>query len=305
MPFLTKGLPLTNGHGRIRVRIPSGYPPVSCLNWNINSSWIYSWIPISRLVGVALANSAYHTQPHHGRGERVLPSIFQASRSQAKESCTCPLEIWQMPGYASIKTPTICLWVQLIHNWKHALVAPSWHISPINSQFCSNCGMQGSAYAHDTRAYLTSTVSATLASLLLLNTAQLPQAAITHWVENRHQHMWPVFLAKWKSRSKLTPRCRMPHLKCRQATSKFRPATSSKLALCKWMPLLCNAEISNNIIRQLNEISNTKMPSCSLLRLQKTASHMDSRFADHPHTQLAAPLKHLPYDSLVHFSLQL
>ncbi len=37
-----------------------------------------------------------------------------------------------------------------------------------------------SAYAHYSRAYLTSTISATLASLLFLNTAQLPQAAITH-----------------------------------------------------------------------------------------------------------------------------
>ncbi len=45
--------------------------------------------------------------------------------------------------------------------------------------------------------------------------------------------------------------------------------------------------------RQLNKISNNKVPSSSLLRLQKqkTASHLDSRFADHPHTQLAAPLR--------------
>ncbi len=47
------------------------------------------------------------------------------------------------------------------------------------------------------------------------------------------------------------------------------------------------------IIRQLKEILNNKVPSSSLLRLQKTASHLDSRFADHSHTQLAAPLIHL------------
>ncbi len=45
------------------------------------------------------------------------------------------------------------------------------------------------------------------------------------------------------------------------------------------------------IIRQLNEISNNKVPSSSLLRLQKTASHLDARFADLPHTQLDAPLR--------------
>ncbi len=49
--------------------------------------------------------------------------------------------------------------------------------NPANSHRRDNCGLQGSAYAHYTRAYLTSTV---LASLLFLNIAQLPQAAITH-----------------------------------------------------------------------------------------------------------------------------
>ncbi len=42
---------------------------------------------------------------------------------------------------------------------------------------------------------------------------------------------------------------------------------------------------------QMNEISNSKVPSSSLLRLQKTASSLDSRFADHPHTQIVPPLK--------------
>ncbi len=55
---------------------------------------------------------------------------------------------------------------------------------PSRSHRRHNCGLQGSAYAHYTRAYLTSIVSATLASLLFLNTAQLPQAAITHWLED-------------------------------------------------------------------------------------------------------------------------
>ncbi len=45
------------------------------------------------------------------------------------------------------------------------------------------------------------------------------------------------------------------------------------------------------IMRQLNEISNSKVASSSsLLRLQKTASSLDSRFADHPHTQIVPPL---------------
>ncbi len=45
------------------------------------------------------------------------------------------------------------------------------------------------------------------------------------------------------------------------------------------------------IICQLNEILNSKVPSSSLLRLQKTASSLDSRFADHPHTQIVPPLR--------------
>ncbi len=46
--------------------------------------------------------------------------------------------------------------------------------------------------------------------------------------------------------------------------------------------------LKSPIIRLLN--SNSKVPTSSLLGLQKMASHLDSRFADHPHTQLAAPL---------------
>ncbi len=38
---------------------------------------------------------------------------------------------------SGIKPQTVCLWAQLIYNWKHKLVAPFLtHISPINSQFC-------------------------------------------------------------------------------------------------------------------------------------------------------------------------
>ncbi len=40
----------------------------------------------------------------------------------------------------------------------------------------------------------------------------------------------------------------------------------------------------------MNEISNNKVASSSLLRLQKTASSLDSRFADHPHTQIVPTL---------------
>ncbi len=50
---------------------------------------------------------------------------------------------------------------------------------PAKSHRRHNCGQPGSAYAHCTWAYLTSTVSAR-PPWLLLNTSQLPQAAITH-----------------------------------------------------------------------------------------------------------------------------
>ncbi len=68
-------------HGRIRVRvkIPSDYPLMGGLNWNITSSLIYSRTPISRLVGVARANSAYHTHtptwPRSTCASKYLPSI--------------------------------------------------------------------------------------------------------------------------------------------------------------------------------------------------------------------------------------
>ncbi len=49
--------------------------------------------PISRLVGVALACSVYHSHTPTRPSGRVLPSIFQASRSQAKENFTHALQV--------------------------------------------------------------------------------------------------------------------------------------------------------------------------------------------------------------------
>ncbi len=107
-----------------------------------------------------------------------------------------------------------------------------------------NCGLQGSAYTHCTQAYLTSTVSATLVSLLFQNTSQLPQVPIHYKdpVEN-------LFLAKKnktkRSRSKLTSRCRTPHQTSQKATSRFRLPTSSHLALCIRAPTGSLIELSN------------------------------------------------------------
>ncbi len=144
--------------------------------------------------------------PRHGRGERVLPSIFQASRSQAKECFTHALQIqWQvldtlrhqntdnlpmgavhsrLEVHVSSPIPdthfahqlTVLLHTRgrpflLVHT-TYKIGTFQW--KPVRSHRRHNCGLQGSAYAHYTRAYLTSTVSATLASLLFLNTAQLP-----------------------------------------------------------------------------------------------------------------------------------
>ncbi len=136
--------------------------------------------------------------PHPDMSEANL--CFQASKSQSKESFTRALQVQcfdcQDKPRSGIKTQTICLWAQLNHNWKHTF-CPSNHSSasslrtqdtnsahfqrkPAKSHRRHNCGLQGSAYAHCTGAYLSSMVSATLASLLSLNTSQLLQTAITH-----------------------------------------------------------------------------------------------------------------------------
>ncbi len=77
--------------------------------------------------------------------------------------------------YMSLKGGTFC-----VGGWSTdwLTVVQSRHMWVIRSpRTLAVCGLRGSAYAHYTRAYLTSTVLATLASLLILNTAQLPQAA--------------------------------------------------------------------------------------------------------------------------------
>ncbi len=64
-------------------------------------------------------------------------------------------------------------------NPPYAHKTQTWHI-PAKPNRLHNCDPQGSAYTQCTRVYLTSTVSATLASLLFLNTRQLQKATITH-----------------------------------------------------------------------------------------------------------------------------
>ncbi len=75
---------------------------------------------------------------------------------------------------------------------------------PAKSHRRHNCGLRGSAYAHYTRAYLTSTVLATLASLLFLNTAQLPTSS-HHSLTTKHTltHVPKILLAKKKTKKKL------------------------------------------------------------------------------------------------------
>ncbi len=145
----------------------------------------------------------------------MLPSIFQASRSQAKESFTRALQV--TVASARISHAQACKHGQFAYGRTHSQLdthvsspIPDTHFAhqptcssaphtgtaippcahniqigtfqrkPVKSHRRHNCGLQGSAYAHCTRAYLTSTVLATLASLLFLNTVQLPQTAITH-----------------------------------------------------------------------------------------------------------------------------
>ncbi len=55
----------------------------------------------------------------------------------------------------------------------------------------------------------------------------------------------------------------------------------------------------------MNEISNSKVASSSLLRLQKTTSSLDSRFADHPHTQIVPPLREELYICVCEWSANL
>ncbi len=77
------------------------------------------------------ANVCFQASSKHPevRLRKVLPVPF-------KYSGKC-----QDKPRSGIKTWTICLGVQLIHNWKHTFVAPSLtHISPITSQFCSTHG---------------------------------------------------------------------------------------------------------------------------------------------------------------------
>ncbi len=81
--------------------------------------------------------------PHPDKAEANV--CFQASSKHPEVRVRIVLPVpfkysgkCQDKARSGIKTRTICLWAQLIHNWKHTLVAPSLtHISPINSQFCS------------------------------------------------------------------------------------------------------------------------------------------------------------------------
>ncbi len=128
---------------------------------------------------------------------------------------------------------------------------------------------------------LTSTVLATLASLLFLNTAQLPQAASHHSLTTNHTlTRGKNLFSKIKLKKSITAYFKVPH-----ATSKM-PTSHIEVPTCHIKRVECRPYVmpKSPIIRQLNEVSNSKVASSSLLRLQKTASILDSRFADHPHT---------------------
>ncbi len=95
-------------------------------------------------------------------------------------------------GVSSFTTESIC-WTHIyLINWQFCSTHrdgnsslytqdTNWHIPAEASQSHGqyNCELQGSAYAHCTRAYLTRTVSATLASLVFLNARRHQQAANT------------------------------------------------------------------------------------------------------------------------------
>ncbi len=107
-------------------------------------------------VNVCFQASSKHTEV---RLRKVLPVPF-------KYSGKC-----QDKPRSGINTRTICPWAQLIHNWKHTLVAPSLtHLLPINSQFCSTHGDGHSSLcilhtksAHSSRSQPNSTDVTTLA----------------------------------------------------------------------------------------------------------------------------------------------
>ncbi len=96
---------------------------------------------------------------------------------------------------------------------------------PAKSHRWHNCGLQGSTYAHCTRAYLTSTVSAILASLLFLNTSQLPQAAITLLLQKlTTSTMENLFVIKKKS---ITANFKVPHATSNKPKSHISIPTSN------------------------------------------------------------------------------
>ncbi len=86
--------------------------------------------------------------PHfQARGRGTGPLYLPYPHPDMSEVNPCPSSTvfslckCQDKPRSGIKTRTVCLWAQLIHNRKHTLVAPSLtHISPINSQFCSTHG---------------------------------------------------------------------------------------------------------------------------------------------------------------------
>ncbi len=82
--------------------------------------------------------------PRQGRGERVLPSIFQTSRSPAKESFIRALQVqWQVPGQATLRhqnTDNLPMAAANSQVEAHVSTPSLTHISPINAQFCSTHG---------------------------------------------------------------------------------------------------------------------------------------------------------------------
>ncbi len=154
----------------------------------------------------------------HGRGNVCFQASSKHPKVRLRKVLPVPFKYSgkcqdnQKPRSGTKNTDNLPIWGQLIHNCMEARVSspiPDTHFAhqltvllhtrgrpfllvhatykigtfqrkPVRSHRRHNCALQGSACAHYTRAYLTSTVSATLGSLLFLDTAQLPQVAITH-----------------------------------------------------------------------------------------------------------------------------
>ncbi len=118
----------THEHGRIRVRVRilSGRRVATAHPWvaKVGILLIINIFMNPHFQACGCGTGPLIPTPRHGRGECMLPSILQPSRILAKGSLPVPFQYsgkCQDKPRSGIKTRTICLWAQLIHNWKHTL----------------------------------------------------------------------------------------------------------------------------------------------------------------------------------------